>query len=89
MCGYLIGNRIGEVLTRNALRFVQRCDTEKDLHNTVVGFDPRRQVLLLKRKAKEAMEKKVAAENERLRKLNEVRNVVIVVRSCDVTCCRK
>jgi hypothetical protein len=55
---------------------VQRCDAEKDLHNTVVGFDPRRQVLLLKRKAKEAMEKKVAAENERLRKLNEVRRSV-------------
>ena len=54
---------------------MQRCDAEKDLHNTVVGFDPRRQVLLMKRRAKEAMEKKVAAENERLRKLNEVRSV--------------
>jgi hypothetical protein len=30
----------------------------------------------MKRRAKEAMEKKVAAENERLRKLNEVRRSV-------------
>lgn len=54
---------------------MQRCDVEKDLHGIVVGFDPRRQVLLMKRRAKEAMEKKQATENERLRKLNEVRNV--------------
>jgi transcription initiation factor TFIID subunit 4 len=49
----------------------QRCDVEKEAHNTYVNNDPRRQVLLMKRKAKEAMEKKQADENERLRKLNE------------------
>lgn len=55
---------------------MQRCDVEKDQHGVVIGFDPRRQVLLMKRRAKEAMEKKQAAENERLRKLNEVRKNV-------------
>ncbi|XP_024374336.1 uncharacterized protein [Physcomitrium patens] len=49
----------------------QRCDVEKDAHSTVVTSDPRRQVLLMKKRAKEAMEKKLADENERLRKLNE------------------
>lgn len=51
---------------------MQRCDVEKDAHSVYVNYDPRRQVLLMKRRAKEAMEKKQADENERLRKLNEV-----------------
>ena len=50
----------------------QRCDVEKDKHPILVTSDPRRQVLLIKKKEKEAMEKRQAEENERLRKLNEV-----------------
>ncbi|KAH9539082.1 hypothetical protein CY35_15G040100 [Sphagnum magellanicum] len=49
----------------------QRCDLEKDMHKVVVTSDPRRQVLLMKKRSKEASEKKLAEENERLRKLNE------------------
>jgi transcription initiation factor TFIID subunit 4 len=41
------------------------------MHKVVVTSDPRRQVLLMKKRSKEASEKKLAEENERLRKLNE------------------
>ena len=43
------------------------------MHKCLVTSDPRRQVLLMRKQAKEVMEKKQAEENERLRKLNEVR----------------
>lgn len=43
------------------------------MHKCVVTSDPRRQVLSMRKQAKEVMEKKQAEENERLRKLNEVR----------------
>lgn len=51
----------------------QRCDVDKERHKVVVTTDVKRQILLMKRKAKEMLDKKMAEESERLRKLNEVR----------------
>jgi hypothetical protein len=56
------------------------------MHKVVVTSDPRRQVLLMKKRSKEASEKKLAEENERLRKLNEVSSAVsaLMASSCFV-----
>ncbi|MCO5584152.1 hypothetical protein L7F22_038075 [Adiantum nelumboides] len=49
----------------------RRCDDEKEMHKLVVTSDIQKQILLIRRQAKEAQEKKQALESERLRKLNE------------------
>ncbi|KAI5065456.1 hypothetical protein GOP47_0020151 [Adiantum capillus-veneris] len=49
----------------------RRCDQEKEMHKLVVTSDIQKQILLIRKQAKEAQEKKQALETERLRKLNE------------------
>jgi len=51
--------------------FLQRVDSEKSRHNTVVTSDVREQILAINRKAREEWEKK-QAEAEKLRKNNDV-----------------
>lgn len=49
----------------------RRCDQEKEMHKLVVTSDIQKQILLIRKKAKEALEKKQAIESERLKKINE------------------
>lgn len=49
----------------------RRSDQEKEMHKVVVTSDIQKQILLIRKKAKKAQEKKQALESERLRKLNE------------------
>lgn len=49
----------------------RRSDQEKEVHKLVVTSDIQKQILLARKKAKEAFEKKQAIESERLKKINE------------------
>lgn len=49
----------------------RRCDHEKETHKLVVTSDIQRQIILIRKRTKEAQEKKQGLESERLKKINE------------------
>ncbi|KAH7282531.1 hypothetical protein KP509_35G034700 [Ceratopteris richardii] len=49
----------------------RRCDEEKEIQKVVVTSDIQKQILLMRRRAKEAHERRQAIESERLRKMTE------------------
>ncbi|KAG6548179.1 hypothetical protein Mapa_010230 [Marchantia paleacea] len=66
-----VEERLRSMLYKLSKLSKQRCDVEKDRHKICITSDVRRQLLLMKRRAKELQEKKLAEESERLRRLNE------------------
>ncbi|CAM6094531.1 unnamed protein product [Calypogeia fissa] len=66
-----VEERLRSMLYRLIKLSKQRCDVDKERHKVIVTSDVRRQILLMKRRAKEMLDKKMAEESERLRKLNE------------------
>ncbi|KAL2643838.1 hypothetical protein R1flu_011425 [Riccia fluitans] len=66
-----VEERLRSMLYKLSKLSKQRCDVEKDRHKICITSDVRRQLLLMKKRAKELQDKKQAEESERLRRLSE------------------